>query len=528
MKCLLSCMALFVATNPALAEQSPQHIGELTPQSLYQRGVQLLQADKIEEAAAQFRQAIKISPDFAPAYNLLGVCYSRMGKPELAHQAFLEAVRFDSHSAEAHNNLGISYLALGKPEQAADQFQESAALNPNDSSSLFNLGLARLRLKQATPALSALLRAQKILPNDTQISLATGEAYFMAGDVESGQAVLARICSAPEGVADFQIAAGEILLNYQRPTDAEGCFLHAAAMDSLADEKILSLASQFAQEGNYQTALGILLPLKERMDRLATYHDLVGVAYSKLGNPTPAIESFKKAIELDPGNEDYYLDLGQALQEYEAYESARGLFQSGVLAHPKSARLYVGLALACLPAARVKEARDAAERAIELEPTLESAYTTLATVCEAEKDWQCLLNDSLRLQKLNPRNHWGWYYEALAQLGMQRSGQSTRLPQIIGLLRRAIELKPAFPLAHLQLGKLFYQQKDYSKSIIELKQAIQINPDYMEAHFLLGMALRRVGDIQHSREQLEIHRRLIAEFGSRHRPHLDVKIEGPK
>src|SRR5437879_5080875 len=128
--CLVLCIPLFGATNQVLTEKLPQDTGKLSPRDLCQSGVRLLQANKIEEAVTVFQQAIKAFPYYGPAYNLLGVCYSRMGKTELAHQAFLEAVHFDPQLPEAHNSLGASYVALGKLDQAADQFEKSAVLNP--------------------------------------------------------------------------------------------------------------------------------------------------------------------------------------------------------------------------------------------------------------------------------------------------------------------------------------------------------------------------------------------------------------
>jgi tetratricopeptide (TPR) repeat protein len=280
------------------------------------------------------------------------------------------------------------------------------------------------------------------------------------------------------------------------------------------------------EERDYQTALGILIPFEQTMARSTTYYDLIGFAYSKVGEPNLAVESLEKALQLDHRNENYYLDLGQVLDEYADFGAAIQLFRWGVSAHPKSARLYVGLALAYISATRVNEARDAAEKGIALEPNLQPAYTTLAMVYKAEKDWQSLLRDAIRLEKLNPQNPWAWYYEALAQMEMQPQ-QQIQSPQIVKALRRAIQLKPMFPPAYFQLGKLFFQEKEYRRSIVELSHAIKLDPGQLEAHYLLAMALRRVGDVEHSKEQFEIHRRLIAEIESHQKPHIDVKIEKP-
>jgi tetratricopeptide (TPR) repeat protein len=525
--CVLAGILLFGPTHQGMSEGSAQSIEKASVNEKYKHAVEMLRADKIEQAAMAFQEVVKASPHFAAAYSLLGVCYSRLGRPEPAHRAFEQAVFLDARSAEARNNLGTSFLTLGKPAQAAEQFEQSIRLKPDDPSALFTLGRTRLLLKQGNPAITALSRARKLSPHDPQISLALAEAHFMAGKETSALELINPICATSGRDSDSQLAAGQILLHYRRSQEAQTCFLRAAAIDPSTNEKILALASRLVDEEDDQTALEMLMPLRSKMARSAAYYDLVGSAYAKLGKPIPAIDSFQEALRLDPANEDYYLDLGQVLEQYDAYGAAIELFQGAISARPNSARLRVGLALACLPAARMTEARGAAEKAIALDPNLETAYTTLAMVYEGEKDWQSLLRNARQLQTLNPQNYLGWYYAALAQMELPPAERPGLLPHAVDSLRHAAMLNPNFPRAPFQLGRLLLQQKDYAGAIAELKRSISLDPNYPEAHFLLARAYRSVGDLRNSQAQLEIHRKLIAETESRQHPHLDVRIKKP-
>jgi tetratricopeptide (TPR) repeat protein len=258
----------------------------------------------------------------------------------------------------------------------------------------------------------------------------------------------------------------------------------------------------------------------------AVYCDLVGLAYSKLGQPLPAIESFQKALKLDPNNENYYLDLSQILEEYGARDAAIRLLSSGIAAHPTAARLHVGLALAYVFTGQLGEATVAAKKAILLEPLLETGYTTLALVYEDEKDWGSLLELSQRLLKLNSRNYLGWYYLGLAQMELQANSPQS-LSEVTRSFRKAIELNPALSLADFQLGKLYLQQGDLRTAIAKLRRAIELKPDFVEAHFLLGKAYVKAGDRDRSREELAIHRKLLDALEARHQPHLEVQINGP-
>jgi tetratricopeptide (TPR) repeat protein len=291
-------------------------------------------------------------------------------------------------------------------------------------------------------------------------------------------------------------------------------------------EKILALASRELDRADYRKALELLLSIKDKMTSSAPYHDLLGVTYFRLDQPIPAIEALQKAVHLDPRNENYYLDLGQVLQEYEAHEPALEFFRAGISILPQSARLHTGIALAYHAAGRAEDARTAAEKAIRIDPMLETAYTTLALIDETQKNWAAVLSTAEKLRKLNPKNYLAWYYLGLARTSLQRD-QPADSSQDILAFRKAIELNPAFPLAHFQLAKLYSDQGNHAAAIKELDRAVQVKPDYVEAHFLLAMAHNKLGNAERARQELEIHQKLLAAEETKRRPHLEVKIVRP-
>jgi tetratricopeptide (TPR) repeat protein len=58
-------------------------------------GIRLLNAGDVDTAIAQFQQAIKLTPDYAPAYYQLGRALQRLGKTAEAEQAFVKAASLD-------------------------------------------------------------------------------------------------------------------------------------------------------------------------------------------------------------------------------------------------------------------------------------------------------------------------------------------------------------------------------------------------------------------------------------------------
>jgi Flp pilus assembly protein TadD len=67
----------------------------------------------LDRSAACSTRSIAAHPDYAEAYNSLGVVYSRQGRHAEARAAFGKVIELDPTSAKAYENLGIDELAGG-------------------------------------------------------------------------------------------------------------------------------------------------------------------------------------------------------------------------------------------------------------------------------------------------------------------------------------------------------------------------------------------------------------------------------
>ena len=66
----------------------------------------LLDQGKLDEAAAQYEQAVALKPDLFQAHNNLGNILAEQGKLDQAVARFEQALALKPDLAEAHNNLG--------------------------------------------------------------------------------------------------------------------------------------------------------------------------------------------------------------------------------------------------------------------------------------------------------------------------------------------------------------------------------------------------------------------------------------
>ncbi len=68
----------------------------LEAQYLYRRGVEMIGQQKEDVALVYLRQAVFIAPGFSKAYQELGNCLARLGRPEEASAYYLKASQLDS------------------------------------------------------------------------------------------------------------------------------------------------------------------------------------------------------------------------------------------------------------------------------------------------------------------------------------------------------------------------------------------------------------------------------------------------
>ncbi len=87
----------------------------LEAQYLYRRGLEMMDQQKDEVALVYLRQAVFIAPGFSKAYQELGNCLSRIGRPEEASVFYLKASRIDPI------HCGITAERIPVKGQAEDQ-----------------------------------------------------------------------------------------------------------------------------------------------------------------------------------------------------------------------------------------------------------------------------------------------------------------------------------------------------------------------------------------------------------------------
>jgi len=120
---------------------------------------------RLNEAVAQYEEALRIRPDSAEAHANLGDALSTM--PDRLDDAVAQyeaSLRLRPDSAEAHNNLGLVLNAQGRSAEAIAHYKEALRLVPGYAEIRLNIAIALLNVpggrNEALAQLEAYLRVR--------------------------------------------------------------------------------------------------------------------------------------------------------------------------------------------------------------------------------------------------------------------------------------------------------------------------------------------------------------------------------
>jgi TolB-like protein/DNA-binding winged helix-turn-helix (wHTH) protein/Tfp pilus assembly protein PilF len=145
-----------------------------------------------------------------------------------------------------------------------------------------------------------------------------------------------------------------------------------------------------------------------------------------------------------------------------------------------------------------RKARDDAERAIALDPTLASGYLALArTQIYHDWDWDTANTCVTKAAALEPGS---------AEVFRARSYLSRvlgNLDQAVKVYEQAVALDPLRANSHLGLGFVLYMAGRYDEAQPELQKALDLNPQAAFAHANLGRILIAKGKPQQAFTEIE-------------------------
>jgi tetratricopeptide (TPR) repeat protein len=232
----------------------------------------------------------------------------------------------------------------------------------------------------------------------------------------------------------------------------------------------------------------------------AAAHFNLANAMRQQGNLAEAVESYRRAISLAPSALHAYLnlavtlqDLGNRAQAEEVLRNARGI-------NPRSVEILYNLGIVLAAQGKVEDAMTAYRDALEIDSDIAAVHVNLGELLDERGQTDEAIHCYKRAIALDPA-----LSVAHNNLALALAAQG-HLDDAIAAQRNALALEPDAPWVNVNLAMLLTQKHERNDTDFRLLdeamlccgKAISRNASHIEAHRLLGVALRRHGDTDES------------------------------
>jgi tetratricopeptide (TPR) repeat protein len=527
-------------------------------------GVAYLQKNNLTDAEKEFREAVRLKPDFVRAYNNLGSTLAQAGDIPQGIQALEQGLKYAPQDLELRLNLGMALRSKGDAEGALalfksllkehgdspelryqyaqslrqggdlagaiSAFETALDLNPEMQEAYYGLGQAlkqsASRIKRSTtappelkPGAEALSRgdytaarqaAEKAVAADTKSADAynlLGYALWYGGDHAKAAEALDEALRLNPAAANVYSFRG---LTYRESGDlahARRALQRAIALDPQLPLPYYDLAVVFLREGNVERAVGQFE---------------AGMNLTPAGTKVPdldlAIRELRQGLSEKPEQAEAYNVLGRLLGLAGANASiVIDAFQQAIRLKPDNAEARNNIGLVYVQTGEDEKAVSAFREAVKLRPDYADAHQNLGTVL-ITSDSEEAVRELETAVKLQPRLLKAQYNLALAYEASPDAGPEKAIEQ----MRKVLAAEPRYPRAEFALGRFLLKESKVPEAVEHLQKAVTQNPESGEAHYQLGLALSRAGRAEEGKTEIAKSRELTTAKENREAAALDL------
>ena len=239
----------------------------------------LKEHEMLEDAIAEYREVVRIMPNDLGGHYFLGWILNDQGKLEEAIAEFKTAIRINPDDPNPHSSIAVIFHNQGKLEDAIAEFRAAIQLRPDSAWPHSGLGDIFKEQGKQEEALAEFRQVIRLVPDDLR-------SHFLLGCILNDQGKL------DEAIAEFKTA---IRINPDDPNP------HNGLGNTLRKRRKLKEAI-----AEYREAIRL------KPDAAWT-HSSLGDALKELGKWEEAIAEYREAIRLDPNNANIHNSLSWAL-----------------------------------------------------------------------------------------------------------------------------------------------------------------------------------------------------------------------
>ena len=179
---------LVVDFQPPVGLQTMHYrvVDEATVTAMYlaNRAAEALADSQVDDAYAWAREALRVAPNYLPAYTTLGVVYRQRGRPALAEAVYTRLLAQQPDDPRVLSNLVVALRDLGRDADADRLAQRLARIEPDPPYALFRPAMTALDVGNLAVARDLLEREVARAPYQHEFQFWLGVVHARLGNAK--------------------------------------------------------------------------------------------------------------------------------------------------------------------------------------------------------------------------------------------------------------------------------------------------------------------------------------------------------
>jgi len=190
-------------------------------------GTELQEAGRVDEAAKEFADAIRLNPGSAKAHVNLGSLLTAKGEFDEAQSHFKQALRIEPSNAEYHSGYAYLLDQLDRKDLAAAECETAIRLAPKSPQAHYGYGAFLEKHGQAEEAIAKYRQALLYDPNHVDAHLDLGNLLFESGETAEAKEHFQKASTLNPKLAQPHNYLGKVLMREGNVPEAIGQFEEA-------------------------------------------------------------------------------------------------------------------------------------------------------------------------------------------------------------------------------------------------------------------------------------------------------------
>ena len=265
-----------------------------------------LTEEGIKKSIKYYEKAIRLAPDYAPAYASLAFSYNLLASSEFeppgenyakAKQFALQALEKDRNLSEAHAALGFALCYSDWNWPAAEaEFHRAIELNPRGGTAHHVYGVYLGAMGRSEEAIAEMKKDLEVDPLSVLTHLNFGWLYWTSGQMDRSLEQYQKILEIAPDSPDAHEGLGMVYAREKQYEEAIAELKKAAALSRNNAVLEASLGYGYAISGNKQSANEVLNDLKRRSKQQYVPAYLVATVYAGLGDKDSIFRWLEQAV----------------------------------------------------------------------------------------------------------------------------------------------------------------------------------------------------------------------------------------